>query len=90
MQVEELTAARKMGDDDEIAEARKLLEEALEKLQEKMAGLDSTLRSLFGKWDAALETGTEADRKAVLDRMSELLSHRSYIRNLVRDIKEEI
>jgi len=90
MQVEELKAARKMGDDDEIAEARKSLEEALRNLQEKMAALDSKLRSLFGKWDAALETGTEADRKAVLDRMSELLSHRSYIRNLVRDIKEEI
>ena len=89
MQIEEIKAAKKMGDEDEIAQARLSLDEALGNLQEKMAGIDSKLRALFGRWDSAFDKAPE-DRKPVLDRMSELLSHRSYIRNLVRDIKEEI
>ena len=89
MQVEEIKAAKKMGDDYEVAQARLSLEEALGNLQEKMAEIDGRLRALFGAWDAALDKGPE-ERRPVLGRLSELLSHRSYIRNLVRDIKEEI
>jgi molecular chaperone HscB len=90
MQVEEIRAAKKLGDDDELAEARRSLDEALLNLQKKMAEIDGKLRALFGEWDAALDKGSGVGRNSVLDRMSELLSHRSYIRNLVRDIKEEI
>ena len=90
MQIEEIKAAKKMGDDDEIAEARRALNEALGNLQAKMGEIDSRLETLFGRWDAALDKGSGEERRAVLDSMSELLSHRSYIRNLVRDIKEEI
>jgi molecular chaperone HscB len=90
MQVEEIKAAKKVGDDDEVAEARRSLDEALGNLREKMTEIDARLGALFGEWDAALDKGPGDERKAVLDRMSELLSHRSYIRNLVRDIKEEI
>ena len=90
MQIEEIKAAKKMGDDDEVAEARQSLDEALGNLQNKMVEIDGKLGALFSDWDAALDKGPGENRKAVLDRMSELLSHRSYIRNLVRDIKEEI
>ncbi|HYP29780.1 MAG TPA: Fe-S protein assembly co-chaperone HscB [Blastocatellia bacterium] len=91
MQVEELKAAKKMADEDGIEEARGALEEALSGLNEKMGGLDARLSGLFDAWDEAVDTGAGGDeRKKVLDRMSELLSHRSYVRALVRDIKEEI
>ena len=91
MQVEELKAAKKMSDADEIAEARSALQEALGKLQEKLSDIDERLFALFAEWDGAIDRGaTEAVKKKVLDPMSELLSHRSYIRNLVRDIKEEL
>ena len=86
MQIEELKAAKKMGDADEVAEARSSLEEALLRLEGKLSEIDDKLYAMFGDWDAAIDEV----RKGVLDRMSELLSHRSYIRNLVRDIKEEI
>jgi hypothetical protein len=59
-------------------------------LNEKLGDIDRRLFSLFDEWDAALERNAAEDKKAALDRMSELLSHRSYIRNLARDIKEEI
>jgi molecular chaperone HscB len=91
MQVEELKAAKQMSDEDEIQEARAALEEALEGLKSKLNDIDARLFASFADWDAAVDRGAdEQERKPVLDRMSELLSHRSYIRNLVRDIKEEL
>lgn len=91
MQIEELKAAKKMGDEDEMGEARAALESALQGLIEKLNAIDERLYALFGVWDAAVEgdPGDES-RKAALDRISETLSHRSYIRNLVRDIREEL
>ena len=38
MQIEELKAAKKMGDEDELSEARQSLAEALDNLNEKLAG----------------------------------------------------
>jgi len=91
MQIEELRAAKKTGDEDEAAEARSAIEEALTDLHKKLQGIDEQLFSLFDDWDSALDRGATPDRKKpLLHRMSDLLSHRSYIRNLVRDIKEEL
>lgn len=91
MQVEELKAAKKMGDEDEIVEARSALEEALSLLNDRLKELDARLFQFFDEWDAAVDKATiETEKKALLDQMSELLSQRSYIRNLVRDIKEEL
>jgi molecular chaperone HscB len=88
MQIEELKAAKKMGDQDEVSEARASLEQALQGLKEKLNEIDERLYALFGVWDAAVDSGSS--EKPALDQMSELLSHRSYIRNLVRDIREEL
>ena len=91
MQIEELKAAKKMGDEDEVREARAALEEALDGLKAKLNDVDARLFALFADWDAAVDRDAdEAARKSVLDRMSQLLSHRSYVRNLVRDIGEEL
>ncbi|HKP12412.1 MAG TPA: Fe-S protein assembly co-chaperone HscB [Blastocatellia bacterium] len=91
MQVEEMKAAKKMGDEDEVRDARAALEEALGGLKDKMDDIDARLFASFADWDAAVDRGAdERERKPVLDRMSELLSHRSYLRNLVRDIREEL
>ncbi|HET9533549.1 MAG TPA: Fe-S protein assembly co-chaperone HscB [Blastocatellia bacterium] len=90
MQREEMKAAKKMGDEDEIGEARASLEEALAGLREKLGQIDESLFALFERWDHAIEAADETEKRASLDRMSEMLSHRSYIRNLVRDIREEI
>ena len=53
--------------------------------------IDGRLLELFDEWDREIgDAANEEQRKSVLDRMSELLSHRSYIHNLVRDINEEL
>jgi len=91
MQVEELKAAKKMGDEDDVQEARASLEEALVGLKNKLDDIDARLFAVFADWDAVVDRGAdEQERQPVLDRISELLSHRSYIRNLVRDIREEL
>jgi molecular chaperone HscB len=91
MQVEELKAAKKTGDEQEVAEARSSLEEALDGLRKKLAGIDDRLLTLFEDWDSALDrSAATVEKKQLLDRMSELLSHRSYVRHLVRGIQEEL
>jgi len=91
MQIEELKAAKKMGDDDEVAEARLALEDALAGLQNKLAGIDDGLLALFEVWDSAIDRSiATSEKKPLLDRMSELLSHRSYVRHLVTSIQEEL
>jgi molecular chaperone HscB len=91
MHVEELKAAKKTGDEDEVAEARSALEDALAGLREKLAGIDKKLIALFEDWDSAFDrTAARDEKQPLLNRMSELLSHRSYVRHLVHNIQEEL
>ena len=91
MQIEELKAAKKMGDEREVAEARSALEDALAGLKEKLAGIDERLVALFEDWDSAFDqSAAKEKKKPVLDQISELLSHRSYVGHLVDSIQEEL
>lgn len=91
MHIEQLKAARKVGDEDEAAEVRAELDTSLASLREKLAGIDERLLALSGDWDSALDrSAAAAEKKALLDRMSELLSHRSYVRHLIHSIQEEL
>lgn len=86
MQLEELRMQKKTGEDDPA-----LLEEIgrqkLE-LEEKFEGLLDELKSLWTKWDQAVDAGSEDDRRKIRDRMVDVLNRRNYIRNLVRDVNE--
>jgi molecular chaperone HscB len=86
MQLEELKMQKKMGEDDPS-----LIEEVgrqkLE-LEEKHEALLDELKKEWAAWDHAVDTGTEADRLKVRDRMLDLLNRRNYLRNLVRDVNE--
>ena len=91
IQIEELKAARSAADEDEIAQARSALKEALAGLRGKLAVIDEQLLWKFEDWDSALDrSATESEKRAILDRLSELLSHRSYIRHLVQSMQEEL
>lgn len=86
MQLEELRMQKKMGEDDPA-----LIEEVgrqkLE-LEEKHEALLGELRNLWTDWDRAVDSGTEADRQKIRDKMVDLLNRRNYLRNLVRDVNE--
>jgi len=86
LHLEELRIQKKAGEDDPA-----LLEEigkAKLSLEEKYDALFEELRGEWKKWDAAVDKGTEEDRRKILARMLDVLNRRNYIRNLVRDVNE--
>jgi len=88
MHLEELRAQKKAGEDDPA-----LLEEigkAKLSLEEKYDALFNELKQDWRKWDAAVDSGTEEDRKKILGQMLDVLNRRNYVRNLVRDVNEAL
>lgn len=91
MQLEELRANKKMGEEDpalvgEIQKQRVALEEKYEALLEE-------LRGHWGTWDAVVDRGAIADpaeRKQIIGKMVDVLNRRNYIRNLVRDVNAAV
>jgi molecular chaperone HscB len=88
MQLEEMRAANKMGEDD--PQLRKDLLAAKTTFDQKLAATDSDLQVLWSKWDAAVDADDSAGKSAVRDGMVALLNRRSYLRNLVRDVNEAL
>ncbi|HEV2490433.1 MAG TPA: Fe-S protein assembly co-chaperone HscB [Candidatus Acidoferrales bacterium] len=87
--LDELREARQDGGD--LSELRWRLSEAQKNFQEKLTEVDAELARAFGDWDKAAEAnGDEAGRKAVMSRLNEILNCRSYIRNLVKNVGEEL
>jgi molecular chaperone HscB len=88
MQLEELRAQKKLGEDDP-ALIEEIGRQKLE-LEEKYEGLFEELQGYWKQWDRAVDAGSEEDRLKVRDKMVDLLNRRSYIRNLVRDVNEAV
>lgn len=87
--LDELRDAKSEGGD--LTELRAKLAEAQANFQEKLAEVDAELNAVFAEWDQlpAPPEG-DADRKSVMAKLNELLNRRSYIRNLVRNVGEEL
>jgi molecular chaperone HscB len=88
MQLEELRAQKKLGEDDP-ALIEEIGRQKLE-LEEKHAALVEQLQSTWKEWDKAVDSRTDEDRRIVRDKMVDLLNRRNYIRNLVRDVNEAL
>jgi molecular chaperone HscB len=86
MKLEELRMQKKMGEDDP-ALIEELGRQKLE-LEEKFEALFHELQGYWNEWDRAVDSGSEEQRKAIRDKMVDLLNRRNYIRNLVRDVNE--
>jgi len=81
MQLEELRANKKMGEDD-----RQLVKDLNAQKTALEAKYETLLEELRGYWD---QWDSEAvDHVKVRDQMVDLLNRRTYIRNLVRDVNE--
>ena len=86
MQLEELRAQKKLGEDDpglieEIGKQKLALEDKYESLSEE-------LKTYWDDWDRLTDGASEESQRKVRDQMVDLLNRRSYIRNLVRDVNE--
>lgn len=88
MQLEEMRAAKKMGEDDPQLRGDLLAAKAT--FDAKLAATDSDLQALWSKWDAAVEAADGSGKLKVRDEMVALLNRRSYLRNLVRDVNETL
>lgn len=87
--LDELREAKQEGGD--LSELRARLTEAQKNFQEKLEEVDAELNRAFADWDNAVDSnGDEAGRKAVMSKLNEILNRRSYIRNLVRNVAEEL
>jgi molecular chaperone HscB len=88
MQLEEMRAARKTGDDD--PQLRADLQRAKSDFDSKLAATDADLATLHTQWDSALDADDLAAKAAARDAMVALLNRRSYLRNLVRDVNDAL
>ena len=88
MQLEELRMNTKVGDDD--PNLTKELNVHKVKFEQKLDALFEELKRSWQTWDGLVDSGTEAQRIEVRDRMVDLLNQRNYIRNLVRDVNEAL
>jgi len=90
--LDELREAREAGGDAaSTAKVREKLQAAERNFTEKLEDLDAQLASISAEWDAVIDAdNNEATRRALMDRMNEILNRRSYIRNLVNKVAAEL
>jgi molecular chaperone HscB len=88
MHLEEMRAAKKMGEDD--PQLRTDLLAAKNSFDAKMAATQAELEALWVRWDAALDAEDATAKAAARDAMVALLNRRSYLRNLVRDVNDAL
>ncbi|HEX4286470.1 MAG TPA: Fe-S protein assembly co-chaperone HscB [Terracidiphilus sp.] len=86
MQLEEMRANVKMGEDDPAL--RGDLECARGQFEAMLATVDEDLRRAWAGWDAALDANDPAAKEKQKDAMLALLDRRSYLRNLLREVND--
>ena len=86
MQLEEMRAAKKTGEDD--PQLKQDLATAKQNFDAQLLQLQIELERLWATWDAGVEADDSAAKEAAKAKMIELLNRRNYIRNLVRDVTE--
>jgi molecular chaperone HscB len=86
MQLEEMRANVKMGEDDPAL--RGDLERARGQFEAMLATVDEDLRRAWAGWDAALDANDPAAKEKQKDAMLALLDRRSYLRNLLREVND--
>jgi molecular chaperone HscB len=87
--LDELRETKPLGGD--LAALKARLEAAEKNFQEKLGEVDGQLQSTAKEWDAGADAGVDgAARKKIMSRLNELLNRRSYIRNLVTNVRKEL
>lgn len=74
---------------------RETLQTEQQTLERRREEMESQLRQLFSEWDGLQDGGdatsqARAERDRILKQMRELLSHRTYINNIVNDLAATI
>jgi molecular chaperone HscB len=90
--LDELREARASGGSAaQLPGLRAKLESAQHKFESSLADVDQELARVSAEWDAAFDSSAdEAAKKKLMERMNEVLNRRSYIRNLVNGVRQEL
>jgi molecular chaperone HscB len=90
--LDELRDARESGGGaSEMAGLRAKLEAAQHKFESLLVDVDKELARASSEWDRALDSGADdAAKKKIMERMNEILNRRSYVRNLVNGVRQEL
>jgi molecular chaperone HscB len=87
--MDELREAKAAGGD--LAALKVRLQLAKKNFGEKLREVDSRLQGVARDWDTVVDANADAAaRKTLMARMNELLNRRSYIRNLVANVRKEL
>ena len=74
-----------------MAGLRGKLDLAQHKFESSLAEVDQELARVSAEWDRALDSGADdAAKKNLMERMNDILNRRSYIRNLVNGVRQEL
>ncbi len=89
--LEEYRRATVAGTQEALPSLRSKLETDRRHLEQRQQAIEAQLCALFGRWDALVQTSsvTEAvqqGKHATIKELRELLSHRTYVRNIVNDL----
>ncbi len=85
MQLEEMRASLKMGEDDPAL--RGDLERAQVQFKAMLASVDEDMRRAWEAWDTAVDANDAAAKNKQKEAMVALLDRRSYLRNLLREVE---
>jgi len=98
--LDELRHARQSGGSaGEMAGLEAKLEAAQHRFESSLADVDQELARVSTEWDQTPDAshspgtnsgGGDAARKKLMERMNEILNRRSYIRNLVNSVRQEL
>jgi molecular chaperone HscB len=84
MQLEEMRANRKMGEDD--PQLRADLTAAQAQFTARLAAIDAEIERNWELWDGQAESDDEREQALIKADLAALLDKRRYVRNLVRDV----
>jgi molecular chaperone HscB len=85
----ELRAARTSGES--IGSRRDEVETFRGQIADKRQAYDEQLQQAFAEWDALVSADApELDRSAHLQKLADIISRSSYIRNLERELEDEV
>jgi molecular chaperone HscB len=96
---EEVETYRELSQQDGPSSERDQLREKLQQkrthLEQRQVEMESALKQKFVEWDSLSIAGAEGESRAeekpqVLREMQEILSNRTYVRNIVSDLSETI
>jgi molecular chaperone HscB len=81
------------GESPDLEALRKKLQDKRERLEKRQAKMEESLQSQFKEWDqlqarTPLPGEAREEKNFILRAMQEILSNRTYVRNMVNDLLE--